>query len=179
MAQSLGRDLVIGFILAAALITALVVVFVLQRRRKANQVPKHYVVLVDGFPITHVPREAAATMEEARGYVVGLKEAYRASWAVFNGIYKQSTREAPIDNIGMSMGPVHEDHPEVVWFAPTSRMRLRFQPSMRYHFAGELHNMFRYNLYGITYIYKMKNKADKARAAKAQAWVESTYGSDL
>jgi hypothetical protein len=169
----------LGFVVSGILIAVFVYLFVQQRRRKANQVPKHYVVLVDGFPATHVPREAVATMEEARGYVVGLKVAYRASWAVFKGIYKQSTREAPIDNIGMSMGPVHESHPDVVWFAPTSRMRLRFQPSMRYHFAGELHNMFRYNLYGITYIYKMKNKADKARAAKAQAWIESTYGANL
>jgi hypothetical protein len=165
----------IGLIITAVLVAAFVVVFVQQRRRKANQVPKHYVVLVDGFPVTHVPREAVATMEEARGYAVGLKEAYRASWAAFKGIYGESTGEAPIDTIGMSVNPVHKSHPEVVWFAPTGKMRLRFQPTMRYHFAGELHNMFRYNLYGIEYIYKTRNEADNARAIEAQLWIENNF----
>ena len=164
-----------GLILTAVLLAAFVVVFVLQRRSKANSIPAHYVVLVDGFPVTHVPREAVVSMKEARGYVVGLKEAYRVSWAVFSGIYNESTREAPIDTIGMSVDPVHAEHPEVVWFAPTSRMRLRFQDSMRYHFVGELHNMFRFNMYGIEYIYKMKNKADGKRAARVQTWIEENY----
>jgi hypothetical protein len=167
---------ILGLIITAAAIAAFIVLFVLQRRRKARHVSAHYVVLVDGFPVTHVPREAVVSMSEARRYVVGLKEAYRASWAAFRGIYSTTTWEAPIDTIGMSLGPVHKSHPEVVWFAPTSKMRLRFQDSMCYHFAGELHNMFRYNLYGIMYINKMKNDEDAKMASAAAEWIEKEYG---
>ena len=164
-----------GFAVSGILIAVFVYLFVLQRRRKARQVPSHYVVLVDGFPVTHVPREAVVSMSEARRYVVGLKEAYRASWDVFKGIYGKVTREAPIDTIGMSLDPVHESHPEVVWFAPTSKMRLRFQDSMYYHFVGELHNMFRYNLYGIQWISKTKNIADARKASSVAEWIENEY----
>ena len=165
----------IGWLITALVIAGFIAAFVAQRRRKANSASTHYVVLVDGFPVVHIPREAAASASEARGYVVGLKEAYRASWAAFNGIYDASAREAPIDTIGMSLDPVHKDHPEVVWFAPTSKMRLRFQDSMRYHFAGELHNMFRYNLYGIEWIYRTKDRKDTERYVEALAWVEKEY----
>ena len=165
----------IGWIALAVIVVAFTLALVKQRMKKANKAPSHYVVLVDGFPTTHVPREAVPTMQEARAVVVMLKEAYRASWAVLEGIYDKPMREAPIDTIGMSLGPVHKDHPEVVWFAPTSKMRLRFQPSMYYHFAGELHNMFRFNLHGIEYIYKMKNTADRMRAMEARAWIRENY----
>ena len=168
----------IGWIALALILTAFTLAFVKQRMNKAEEKlnPSHYVTLVDRFPVTHVPREAVASMEEAREAVVGLKEAYRATWHVMSEEYGVvDPREAPIDTIGMSLGPVHEDHPEVVWFAPSSKMRLRFQPTMRYHFAGELHNMFRFNLHGIKHIYKTKNAADKARALKVQAWIKGEY----
>ena len=166
----------IPWLIIALVAVVFAVVFVAQRRSKAEKIPSHYVVLVDGFPVVHVPREAVLTMKEARGYVVGLKEAYRASWAVFSDIYGKVTREAPIDTIGMSVDPVHKTHPEVVWFAPTSKMRLRFQDSMYYHFVGELHNMFRYNLYGVEWISKTKNIADAKKASRAAEWIEKEYG---
>lgn len=166
----------LGLIVTAVLLAAFVVVFVLQRRRKARDTSAHYAIAtVDGFPITHVPKEAVASVEEAREVVVKLKEVYVTSWAAFSGIYGKVTRAAPIDTIGMSLGPVHPKHENVVWFAPSSKMRLRFQDSMYYHFAGELHNMFRFNLYGIKYIDKMKGKADRKRAIRVQVWIEDNY----
>jgi hypothetical protein len=168
----------IGWLAVAVIATAFAAAFVAQRRRKANKKPSHYVVLVDNFPVTHVPRKAVESMEDAREVVVGFRGVYRASWAVFGGIYNESTRAAPIDTIGMSLGAVHPTHPNVVWFAPTSKMRLRFQDSMHYHFAGELHNMFRFNLYGIEYIHLSKDKMDRACAIKTRAWIDEHYGGE-
>jgi hypothetical protein len=139
-------------------------------------VPSHHIILLDAFPVTHVPIGAVLDRAEARGVVEGLKAAYRASWRALTGIYGETVREAPIDTIGMSLDPVHKDHTNVVWFAPTSKMRLRFQDSMYFHFVGELHNMFRYNLYGIEWIYKTRDSADRRAELAARDWIEDTYG---
>lgn len=166
----------IGWLVVILVIAAFIVVFVAQRRRKARQVPSHHIILLDAFPVTHVPVGAVLDRAEARGVVESIKEAYRATWAALKGIYGVTVREAPIDTIGMSLGIVSKNHHNVVWFVPSSKMRLRFQDSMQYHFAGELHNMFRYNLYGIEWIYKSKNKVDIAHITKALAWIDKQYG---
>jgi hypothetical protein len=166
----------VGWAVLAIIVIVFTTVFIAQRRSKKDQTRSHYVVLVDAFPVTHVPVGAVEDYQAARRVVVRLKEAYRVSWAVMSRIYEElDAREAPIDTIGMSLGPVHNQHPDVVWFAPTSKMRLRFQDSMYYHFAGELHNMFRLNLYGISYMSTAKNPKDAKRMAKVSAWIEEKY----
>ena len=168
--------MIAGLIVTAILLAAFVWAFVAQRGRKASDTRSHYAVAsVYGFPITHVPREAVSSPEEAREVVVGFKRVYRKVWSEFSLIYGVETRAAPIDTIGMSLDPVHPDHEDVVWFAPTSKMRLRFQDSMHYHFAGELHNMFRYNLYGIKHIYKTKDDADLAIATSVKSWIKKRF----
>ena len=166
----------IGWLLTALVIAGFIAAFVAQRRRKANQVPLHHVILVDGFPVTHVPLQAVSGVLEAQGVVEQLKVAYRASWAALTGIYGATVREMPIDVIGMSTDPVSKKHPEVVWFVPTGKMRLRFQKAMYYYFVGELHNMFRFNMYGIEWIYKAKDSKDRKRSIEAQEWIEKNYG---
>ena len=164
--------------LVLALIAAVfAVVFVKQRAKKANKTSNHYIVLVDGFPITHVPTDGVSSRKEARASVVKLKEVYKTAWHIMSEDYGVvDPREAPIESIGMSTAPVHPEHNEVVWFAPTSKMRLRFQPSMYYHFAGELHNMFRFNMHGVKWIHIPKDEDDAARAAEVQRWIEENYG---
>ena len=165
----------VGWAILCIVVIVFTTVFIAQRRSK-DAPRSHYIVLLDAFPATHVPAGAVESMEEARRVVSLLKEAYRASWAVMSRIYEElDAREPPIEVIGMSTAPVHTHHPDVVWFAPTSKMRLRFQDSMYYHFAGELHNMFRLNLYGITYMYTAKNPKDAKRMAKVSAWIEEKY----
>ena len=169
----------LGWIALALILTAFTLAFVKQRMNKTEEKlnPSHYVVnTVDDFPTTHVPREAVASFADAEAAVVALDKVYDYAWAMFGEFYSAPfERSAPIDTIGMSLGPVHPDHKDVVWFAPSSKMRLRFQPTMRFHFAGELHNMFRFNLHGIKHIYKTKDAADKARALKVQAWIKGEY----
>ena len=163
----------LGWLALGVLVAAFAWAFIAQRRRKANQVGSHHIVLLKGFPIVHVPvfidREGA---EEITGM---LQDAYVTAWPTFIDIYKRDPGPMPIDTIGMAMTSVASGHPHVVWFMPTGKMRLRVQDSMYHYFVGELHNMFRYRLHGTSWIYKTKSKADKKFAAKAERWIESHY----
>ena len=166
----------IGWSLVALFIAIIVVAFVLQRRRKANKERSHYIILLDAFPATHVPLGAVVDRSEARGVAQALKVAYRASWAALTGIYGSSVREIPIGTIGITMGPVLENHSEVAWLIGTGKVLLKFQDRMYYWFVAELHNMFRYNMYGMDWVYETRDEDDRLKALEAQEWIEKNYG---
>jgi hypothetical protein len=155
------------------LVAAFAWAFIAQRRRKANQERSHHIVLLDRFPVVHVPVEI--DREGAEEIANMLQSVYTAAWNAFADIYKKHPGPMPIDTIGMAMSPAASGHPHVVWFMPTGKMRLRVQDPMYHYFVGELHNMFRYRLHGTQWIYKGKSKADKKFIAKAQRWIDSHY----
>ena len=68
-----------------------------------------------------------------------------------------------------------EDHPNVMWSRAGDRIVLKIQPEMYWHFAGEVHNLFRFGMYGpgsdkLTY-----DDADREAALMVRDWIVKRY----
>ena len=166
----------IGWFAAGVIVAAFVLLFIRQRRKKAADTRSHHIVLIDGFPVVHVP--VAVSRETAEVIGETLREVYRDAWAALDAIYdaEEESGPMPIATIGMSVSPVEDGHPHVMWIAPRDKIFLRLEEKYGYWFARELHNIFRYLMHGIEHIYRTTGPEDQLRAHEATEWIEGTYG---
>ncbi|MCK5021490.1 MAG: hypothetical protein KAS32_31045, partial [Candidatus Peribacteraceae bacterium] len=104
-----------------------------------------------------------------------LRGAYNAAWKEMGTVYGVEPRPAPIAVIGTSLFAVDPEHPHVLWFAPRDKVFLKVQPTMYYWFVQELHNMFRYQMFGMEWIYKSKDAADEANIVNVEQWIENSF----
>jgi hypothetical protein len=160
----------ISLILTLIVIGITVVLFVEARRRKARDTRSHHTVLLGGFPIVHVPM--SLPRDDAEAIAGNLQTAYNAVWSEMSTIYGVKSKPAGIATIGTSLFDVDPDHPHVLWLAPGDKIYLRIQPTMYYWFMWELHNLFRYQLHGMKWIYKTKDDVDEAHRASVGSWIE-------
>jgi hypothetical protein len=160
----------IGYIVAGLAILGFIVAFVVQRRKKATDTRSHHTVLLDGFPIVHIP--ISLSREEAERISKKLRYTYVKTWAQMIKIYGEDVGEMPIATIGSSLFEIDPEHRHIKWPMPRDKVFLRVQPSMYYWFAGELHNMFRYLLHGTQWVYNTKDSTDKKFANKAYRWID-------
>jgi hypothetical protein len=149
-----------------------------QQRRKAEDTRSHHKISLSRFPTVDVP--VALSRVKAKSIARKLKRTYLHTWDALAEIYNVGpiVRAAPIAKIGMSMDPVDPPkHPHIRWTGDA--VHIKVQPEMYYHFAGELHNMFRYYLYGRDeqgYIKKPKTPEELHIAQAAYLWIQMMYG---
>ena len=165
----------IGWLATAAIFIGFGWMFYRQRRKKATDERNHHIILLDGFPIVHIP--VSRTRSDAESLAQALQGAYKLSWAQMGTLYGVDYRPAGIDVIGVSDGIVREDHKHVMWLVGRGKVFLSLQPTMVYWFVRELHNIFRYQLYGINHIYKPVGKQDSRTIASVESWIDKTYRS--
>jgi len=146
------------------------VLFYLQRRKKANQLPSHHIIQQDGFPDVHIP--VALTRLDAENFALSLLTAFTGSWAAFKEIYGVDIGSLPIAIVGCVMDEIEASHPGVKWNAPTDKILLRVQPLAPYWFVRECHNVFRYMLYGMDGIYVTLNIDDLNKAQQVEDWID-------
>ena len=130
------------------------VLFYLQRRKKAADKlkPHPWTVYLDRFTPAHIPYDVDRAT--GRQYAADLKDAYLELWENLGNIYeKKNPPPSCVTEIMLTHSEVLPDHPHVVWYAPHGPIGLRIQPGMGRWYAGEMHNVFRYQLYGMGRIY--------------------------
>ena len=162
-----------SFAIIALLIGVFVYLLYRQRKKQANDTRSHHIVLLDGFPVVHIP--ISLPRDDAEAIAGNLQAAYNAAWKEMGVIYGVEPRPAPIAVIGTSLFAVDPEHPHVLWPAPRDKMFLKVQVGMYYWFVRELHNIFRYQLYGMQHIYRSINETDAALIKDVELWIDRTY----
>ena len=165
--------MIYSFAIIALILGGLAYLIYRQRKKKAADTRSHHTVLIDGFPIVHIP--ISLSREKAEQIANKLRYTYVKAWAQMTKIYKADPGAMPIATIGSSLFEVDSKHPHVMWIMPRDKVFLRVQPSMYHWFAGELHNMFRYLMHGTQWIYKTKDDDDAAGAKAVEAWISKRW----
>lgn len=168
----------ISLILSVIIILLIAAIFIHKIRGPRDE-GSHWPINLAGFPTVHVHKETASHAE-AETLANALRMTYREAWAVFAAFYEQDPRNpAPIARIGLNTGEeISRKHLHIRWVLPDN-VDIRFQPSMYYHFTGELHNMFRVDIHGFgggDVVPPAQDDLDRERRAKVQQWIDSKYG---
>ena len=166
--------MIYSFAIIAFLLGAFAYLVYRQRKKKASDTRSHHTVLLDGFPIVHIP--ISLSREKAEEIATKLQYSYIKTWATIAKAYKLTPDPMPIATIGTSLFEVDPEHPHVKWILPGDKVFLRVQPQMYYWFARELHNIFRYQLHGQKWIYETKDEKDQASKVSVEKWIESRWG---
>lgn len=163
---------VVGWISLGIIALAFILYFIKRQLSKPDD-RSHHVILLNLFPVVHIPRELSR--EEAEKIANALRDVYVITWAKLSSVYNVSTYPMPVSVIGSTMSEVSSEHPHILWLAPRDKVYLRIQDSMYYWFALELHNMFRYTLYGMGGIYPSEGGQGIHEAEKAVKWIKEKY----
>ncbi len=139
----------IGWIITVAAIAAFGYMLYRMQKSKAEDrlKPKPWTVWLDLFPPVHFPDDIDEV--DGRAIAVELKEASTVLWAALVGIYNYKAGTIPVEEIAV----VHDYSKPVEWLAPHGGIRLRIQDDMMWQYAHELHNVFRYQAFGMARIY--------------------------
>ncbi|MHC4371005.1 MAG: hypothetical protein ACYSW8_25630 [Planctomycetota bacterium] len=165
----------LGWALAGMMVAGGVYMFVRQRRKKANEPPDDLIgpIPIDGFAYCHVPIDLELHMT-----VLYELEAIRdAVWSICKETYKFEPKSPfwVVSKVALCWEEIEAAHPHVEWDPPAGRIRLRIQKNMNWHFAGEVHNVFRWMMYGPLWVDETKSKKDAKRAVSIQDWIAKTY----
>jgi len=174
---------VVNAILLAAVGAIILYIFFSWWHSTRDHEGNHWPINLAGFPTVHVHKETA---NEAAAEAIAnvLRMTYREAWAVFAAFYEvgwdptDKKYQAPIAKIGLNTGEeIEPKHPHIRWVLPDV-LQIRFQSSMYYHFTGELHNMFRWNIHkcNMEIVKRPIPGEDAERAVKVQRWIEAKYG---
>ena len=162
--------MITAILLVAAIIGIFAYMLYAQRQKKKNDVRSHHIILLDGFPAVHIP--ISLSRDDAEAIAGNLQAAYNAVWKEMGVIYGVKSRPAGIAVIGTSLFDVDPAHPNIMWIAPRDKIFIKVQPTMYYWFMLELHNIFRYQLHGIKWIYNTKDSLDEEHCASVWRWIE-------
>ena len=155
------------------------VLFYLQRRKKAADKlkPHPWTVWRNLFCPVHVP--ADVSVEQGQRYAADLAAAYSRLWENLGNIYEKKNPPPPcVTEIMLTHDEVAPGHPRVVWNAPHGPIILRIRPDMVFWYAHEMHNVFRYQLYGMGRIYLDDYEPTQQEArqyADAVAFINETF----
>ena len=166
----------LGWLAAAVIILGTAYLFYRQRKKKESDTRSHHIVLLDGFPIVHIP--ISLSRERAEKIAANLQNVYTRLWASIAKSYCLTPAPMPIATIGSSLFEVDPEHPHVLWIAPRDKVFLRVQPTMYYWFARELHNIFRYRTFGMQWIYVARDEADDNNIIDIEQWIKENFSKE-
>ncbi len=139
-----------GWLVLVAIIAACIFAYTRVKRRQVRP-PTVYAVRLDGFAAVHLP--IRIPHNDGVALANRLRDIYVSLWAELSLIYDTTPLPLFITDIALVDGEVEPGHPHVVWHAPALKMRARVQETLPFWFAGELHNVFRYQKFGMGRIY--------------------------
>jgi hypothetical protein len=139
-----------------------------RKDKKASQM-----VMVEGFPLTHMPVEMSR--EEAESIVHKLKASYLAVWAKCAEVYGAVKWTLPISMVVGRYEDINENHPLVEWYAPHGPLYLKIHGQMFYYFAAEVHNCYRCALRGVNHIYETVDDEDQKLAESVDFWISDSF----
>ena len=136
----------LGWLVVVALIAAGIYAYRIIKRRQA-QPPNVYAVRLPRFAAVHLP--VSVPRDQGESFARQLCAVYGALWPALSRIYDVTPRPLFIDDIALVDREVEPDHPHVVWPMPRPQMTARIQPALPFWFAAELHNIFRFQVWGV------------------------------
>jgi len=175
----------IGLVAIAVIACVFAVVWYKFRQRKNAKAPaRFWREPIDGFAdvfvtkyYVHDDEEGTVTKEEATNIANSLALARDDIWATCERIYEHVPEHGwCVDKISVVREGMPENHKHVVWGAPHGRIKLLLQSNMYYWFVRECHNVFRYRMYGMAWIYKTKNPKDLRETVAVEEWITNHYG---
>ena len=154
-----------------------------RQKKNAKSEPTLWRVPVDGFADVFVPKtyfvgelEIELTKNRAEELAFELYEEMQDLWAECERVYEITPEHGwCVDKVSVVNDGMPEDHPHVVWGAPHGRIKLLVQMAMHYWFVRECHNVFRYRMYGMEWIYEDRGGDDVADHAAVEMWINERY----
>jgi hypothetical protein len=139
----------VTWLLILAVVAALAVL--MYRIHKGKQSPRtSYHVTT---PTMHVSVPSDIPKDEGDILAHKLEAARFEVWRKLIKIYGETPRDYVIRTLYLVHGNAAEGHPYVVWYAPSHIVRLSIRDDMLRWWVLEVHNAFRYAVYGMERIY--------------------------
>ncbi len=167
----------LGFVALAAILVVGALVWRWHVRRKARTrlEPDPPVCRLPLFPAVHgtidVPQQKINDLAKQ------LQRIHLAAWETFGAIYGiPNPHPIAVSKILLQMGVVDPKHQHIMWNLPRGPITARIQDSLPYHFAGEIHNVFRCSQFGSRFINESRDHADSEAARRVHRWIEENYG---
>lgn len=174
----------VGWVALSVVFTIMAVVWYRFRKKKAIKTPKRYWrIPVQGFADVFVTKsyfvgelKIEYTKEMADDLGVILFQTMQEVWAQCEEVYEIVPEHGwCVDKLVVMKDGMPEAHPHVVWGAPHGSIRLLLQDQILYWFARECHNVFRYRIYGMDWIYRRKGGMDIRHSLEVEKWISDTH----
>jgi len=125
---------------------------------------------IEGFADCHFPKD----LEEWESTLLRLVD-------IRNDVFRHcelkygNTARWIVPKVALIYGEPSKKHPNVKWSRSGDRITLKIQPKMFWHFAGEVHNVFRFGLHGPGADRMTYGHDDTAAAVAVQTWIAERY----
>jgi len=173
-----------GWVALAAIVCISAYVWYNFRKAKNTKTPKKYWrIPIQGFADVFVSKsyfvgelEVEYTKDMADELGDAMYRTMQDLWEKCEDVYENSPEHGwCVDKIVVMKDGMPEDHKHVVWTAPHGNIRLLLQDTLHYWFARECHNVFRYRIYGMGWIYNTRGPEDIAHTLAVEMWINDTY----
>lgn len=167
----------IGWVAVVFVVVAFILAFVKMRlKKRADRLkPRPPVCRLPLFPPVH--GTIAVGQHEVDTWAKRLRRIYFEAWEEFGLIYGiGDPHPLAVSRIFLTLDEVRPDHKHIMWSLPRGPITARVQDTLPFHFAGEIHNVFRCSQFGPTNIYHTISPADLAAARRVQAWISDQWG---
>jgi hypothetical protein len=161
----------LGWLWLAFMLAAVAATWVWHTRRKARTSEESNLerFSIDGFADCHYPTGVAGVVMLLR--LAMIRDEVMAHCE--DTYYSQQDWIVP--KVALIFGEPSEKHPNVEWSRAGDRIVLRIQDGMYWHFAGEVHNVFRYGMHGVGSSDHTYGDADRKAAFAVRTWVKAMY----
>jgi hypothetical protein len=125
---------------------------------------------IDGFADCHYPEDLAEWKTELLKLVDIRDNVFEHCAMLYS-----TTEEWIVPKLALVYDTLDETHPNVFWSRSAGRIVLEVQDDMYWHFAGEVHNVFRFGMYGPGSDRTTYSPQDCRDAAMIQKWIRERY----
>jgi hypothetical protein len=164
--------------LAVGIIVAVTVIYAIKfHRGKRTDSDLIGPIPKDGFAYCHYPKDLGT----ARGEILLelLQEVRDQVWSKCAESYGHVlTEKWIVSKLTVKHGEVDPEHLDVRWKFGAQQIILRIQDTMYFHFAGEVHNVYRHMMYGPLWVGKTKSGRDRRCLVNVQEWIAQTFNKD-
>jgi len=143
---------VIWILLAAAAVFGYLL-YRMHQRKKHQQRISYYVTTTSLW--VSIPSDVP--QEQGEKIANDLDDSRRTLWQRLSHIYGKVPRSMYVGTVFVVHGTVHEDHPLVMWYTGNEKLRLSLRNDMMRWWLLELHNVYRYGIYGHEGVYLPEN----------------------
>ena len=163
----------LGWVLAGVMVATTVWAFWRQRKKRTEGGWDNGLtgpIPIEGFADCHYPED----LDEWESKLLTLVDVRDNVMQHCTAVYATTERWI-VPKLALVYDTLDEKHPNVFWSRAGDRIVLKVQDDMYWHFAGEVHNVFRFGMYGPGSDKKTYSPQDRKDALAVRAWVAERY----